>query len=91
MHYEKLGHVLKSPVSNFHSDLSVRFRDIAEKQIPPKLKPIVGAVFSPEERYNEMTLHFDDSRSRVRGAPPLARESDHNLQSDYRWPGRRLN
>ena len=27
-----------------------------------------------------MTLHLDDSRSPDRGAPPLARESHHNLQ-----------
>ena len=34
--------MLKTPMSKFCSDLSVRLRDIAEKQVPAKLKPIVG-------------------------------------------------
>ena len=33
--------MLKSLVSKFRSDLSVRFMDIAEKQVPAKLKSIV--------------------------------------------------
>ena len=45
MHYEKLGHILEPPVPKFRSDLSVRLRDIAEKkQVPAKLKPIVGMI-----------------------------------------------
>ena len=43
-HYEKLGHMLKPLVAKFRSDISVRLRDIAEKQVPAKLKPIVGAA-----------------------------------------------
>ena len=34
--------MLKHPVPKFRSDLSVHLRDIAEKQVPAKLKPIVG-------------------------------------------------
>ena len=41
-YYEKLGHMLKSPVPKFRPDLSARLKDIAEKQVPVKLKPIVG-------------------------------------------------
>ena len=33
--------MLKPLVPKFHSDLSVRSRDIAEKQVPAKLTPIV--------------------------------------------------
>ena len=33
--------MLKPLVPKFCSDLFVRFRDIAEKQVPVKLKPIV--------------------------------------------------
>ena len=39
--YEKLGHLLKL-VLKFRSDLSVHLKDIAKKQVPAKLKPIVG-------------------------------------------------
>ena len=42
VYYEKLGHILNPLVPKFRSDLSVRLTDIAEKQIPAKLKPIVG-------------------------------------------------
>ena len=34
--------MLKLFAPKFHPDLSVRLRDIAEKQAPVKLKPIVG-------------------------------------------------
>ena len=33
--------MLKPLVPKFRSDLSVRLKDIAEKQVPVKLKPIV--------------------------------------------------
>ena len=39
--YEKTGHMLKPLVPKFRSYLSVRLRDIAEKQVRLKLKPIV--------------------------------------------------
>ena len=42
VYYEKLGHMLKPLVPNFRYDLSVRLRDVAEKQVPAELKPIVG-------------------------------------------------
>ena len=42
VYYEKIGHMLKPLVPKFRSDLSVRLRNIAEKQIPVKLKPIVA-------------------------------------------------
>ena len=48
-YYEKLGHILKPPVPKFRSDLSVRLKDIAEKQVPAKLKPIVEASQPPQE------------------------------------------
>ena len=41
VYYEKLGHMLKSFVPKYRSDLSVRLKDVAEKQVPVKLKPIV--------------------------------------------------
>ena len=44
VYYEKLGHVLKPPLPKFRSDLFVRLRDIAEKQVPANLKPIIGIV-----------------------------------------------
>ena len=34
--------MLKPLVSKFRYDLSVRLRDIADKQVPEKLKPLVG-------------------------------------------------
>ena len=34
--------MLKPLASKFRPDLSVRFKDIAEKHVPGKLKPIVG-------------------------------------------------
>ena len=36
--------MLKPLVPKFGSDLSVRIGDIAEKQVPAKLKPIVGLI-----------------------------------------------
>ena len=41
VYYEKLGHILKPLVPKFRSDLSVRLRDIAEKQVPAKLKSMI--------------------------------------------------
>ena len=49
-YYEKLGRMLKPPVSKFRSDLSVRLKDIAEKQVPVKLKPIVGEKTNMEKK-----------------------------------------
>ena len=44
----KIGHILKPLVPKFRSDLSVLLRDIADKQGPAKLKPIVvGWCVSP--------------------------------------------
>ena len=36
--------MLKSPVPMFHPDLSVRLKGIAEKQVPTKLKPMLGVL-----------------------------------------------
>ena len=36
--------MLKPLVPNFYSDISVRLRNIAEKQVPVKLKPIVDNI-----------------------------------------------
>ena len=38
---KKLGHILKPFVHKFRSDLFARFKDVAEEQVPEKLKPIV--------------------------------------------------
>ena len=43
VYYQKLGNMLKPPVPKFRSELSVRFRNIEEKEVPVKLKPIVNA------------------------------------------------
>ena len=45
---------MKPPVPKFRSDLSVRLRDIAEKQVPAKLKPIVA-----HSRDVPMLQHFN--------------------------------
>ena len=37
---EKLGHMLKPLMSKFRHDLSARLKDIAEKQVSAKPKPI---------------------------------------------------
>ena len=42
VYYEKLGHMMKPLVPKFRSDISVCLRNIAEKQVPVKLKQIVG-------------------------------------------------
>ena len=52
VYYERLGHILKPPVPKFRPDLSTRFKDIAEKQIPAKPKPTV--VFYVPWCYNQM-------------------------------------
>ena len=36
--------MLKPLVHKFHSDLSFRLKDITEKQVPAKMKPIVGEL-----------------------------------------------
>ena len=43
VHYEKLDHLLKPLVPRFRPDLSTRLKDIPEKQVSVKLKPILGA------------------------------------------------
>ena len=42
--YEKLRHMLKPVVPWFRPDPSAHLKDIAEKQVPAKLKPIVGQL-----------------------------------------------
>ena len=42
VYHEKLGHVVKHLAPKFRPDLSARLKDIAEKLVPSKLKPIVG-------------------------------------------------
>ena len=41
LYYGKLGHMLKPLVSNLRPYLLARLKDIAEKQVPAKLNPIV--------------------------------------------------
>ena len=53
---EKVVHMLKPLVPKFRSDLYVRLMNIAEKQVPVKLKPIVstrGANRNPKFRNSE--------------------------------------
>ena len=45
-YYEKLRHMLKPLVLKFCPDLSIRLKDIAEKQFPARQKPIVGSIHS---------------------------------------------
>ena len=42
VYYGKLGHMLKHLASKCCPDLFTRLRDVVEKQVPEKLKPIVG-------------------------------------------------
>ena len=42
VYYEKLSHMLEPLVPTFCSDLYIRLRDFAQKQVSTKLKPIVG-------------------------------------------------
>ena len=44
VYYKKLGHMLKALVLKFRPDLSTRLKDVAEKQVPAKLKTIVVDV-----------------------------------------------
>ena len=41
---KKIGCMLKHVVSKFRHDLSIRLKDIAEKQVPAKLKPIISIL-----------------------------------------------
>ena len=52
VHYEKLGHMLKPLVPKFRLDLSSLLKDIAEKQVTAKLKPMVvwHTLIKPEIR-----------------------------------------
>ena len=46
--------MLKLLVPKLSSDLSVRLRDIDEKQVPAKLKPIVDASNTHMEKFQEL-------------------------------------
>ena len=41
---EKLGHILERLVAKYRPDPYARLRDIAEKQVPANLKPIVDSL-----------------------------------------------
>ena len=45
VYYEKLGHILKPIVPTFRPNLFARLGNIAEKQVPANLKPIVYYQF----------------------------------------------
>ena len=53
VHHGKSGHILKPPVTKFRSDLSVRSRDNAEKQVPAKLTPMVVVRPVKSENFNQ--------------------------------------
>ena len=44
VYYEKLGHMLKPSLPKFLPNLPARLKDIAEKQVPAELKPIVARL-----------------------------------------------
>ena len=55
VYYKKIRRILKSLVPKFLLDLSTRSKDIIEKQVPAKLKPIAAAskahvIGEPETR-----------------------------------------
>ena len=50
--------MLKPLVAKFRSDLSVHLRDIAEKQVPAKLKPIVNTHYPSN---GKILVHTRDS------------------------------
>ena len=41
---EKLGHILETLVAKYRPDIFAHLRDIAEKQVPANLKPIVDVT-----------------------------------------------
>ena len=41
-YYEKLGHMLNTLAPRLRPDLSASLKDVAEKQVPTKPKPIAG-------------------------------------------------
>ena len=47
VYYDKLCHMLKPLVPKFRNDLCSRLKDVAEKQVPAKLRPIVGINVGP--------------------------------------------
>ena len=55
--------MLKPLVPKFHSDLSVRLRDIAEKQVPVKLKPILVGRTHP--CYSSSPPHVTERMTRM--------------------------
>ena len=50
VYHKKIGHVLNLPVTKLRSDICVRLRDIAEKQVHEKLKPIVVTWRVPSDQ-----------------------------------------
>ena len=64
LYYEKLGRMLKPIVPKFRPDLSVRLRDITEKQVPAKLKPIVCQLQHFRRRLGR---HRSRGRSPIKG------------------------
>ena len=44
VYYQKIGHMLKPLMPKFRSDPSARLKDIAEKQVPAKVMPIVDII-----------------------------------------------
>ena len=56
---KKLDHMMKLLVPKFPSDLSPRLKDVAEKQVPVKLKPIVNTHLTEQNihRTNPLTIY----------------------------------
>ena len=56
----KIGHMLKPPVPKFSPSLSACLKYIAEKQVPARLKPIVGSPFycAPSIPFNRRNKTF---------------------------------
>ena len=69
VYHGKLGHILKPLVPKFRPDFFARLRHTAEKQIPTKLKPIVGVpgcrnfVVYLEDKDHPSVLHMVSRRA----------------------------
>ena len=64
---QKIGRMLKPLMLKFHSDPFARFTDIAEKQVPAKLNPIVANLHSTTEHLRFSALFQSiSSRSEAR-------------------------
>ena len=82
IYYEKLGHTLKPLVPKFRPEMSVRLKEIIEKRVTAKLKPIVdngNTSFYPSQSQTENLASFLQAQG---GTPPTLAETCHAWQFD---------